>query len=178
MRGRILGFTFCCLLAGSLAGPQSIDPRDRDFWNRKFSDGTHFNDGPSKLLVAAVRGRRPGLAVDLGMMGQGRNAIYLAQQGWRVTGVDLSDVAVAQAMKRAQQIGVKLDAVLDDLDHFDFGGGRWDLIALFYVHAWYHGAKPRSVQRLHDALKPGGLRSRTQQPHRPARGGESSITFA
>jgi 2-polyprenyl-3-methyl-5-hydroxy-6-metoxy-1,4-benzoquinol methylase len=48
--------------------------------------------------------RVAGLAIDLGM-GEGRNAIYLAQQGWQTTGVDLADVAVAQARKRALEAG-------------------------------------------------------------------------
>jgi SAM-dependent methyltransferase len=158
---RILGLLLCVVLylaaSASLAPSQVVDPRDRDFWNGKYSDPKfEFNHQPSRLLVEAVRGRHPGLAIDLGM-GEGRNAIYLAQQGWQVTGVDLSDVAVAQAKRHAAQVGIKLDAVIDGLDHYDFGRGRWDLITLFYMHAWYHGAKPRAVERLRNALKPGGL---------------------
>jgi len=143
--------------AGMLASGQTTDPRDRDFWNGKYLDPkTEFNRMPSRLLVEAVRGRQAGNAIDLGM-GEGRNAIYLAQQGWRVTGVDMADVGVAQAKKRAAQLGVPLDAVVDDLNHYDFGRARWDLAVLFYMHYWYHTAKPASVKRLHDALKPGGL---------------------
>lgn len=140
-----------------LGRSQDIDPRDREFWNKKFNDPkAAFNREPSRLLVEAVRGRKPGKAIDLGM-GEGRNAIFLAKNGWQTTGVDLSDVAVEQAKKRAAEAGVKLDAVIDGLDHYDLGHDRWDLIALFYVHAWYHGAKPHSVERLRAALKPGGL---------------------
>ena len=154
---RLAGCLLCLAISGSLATSQSIDPRDRDFWNGKFSDPRPtFNHQPSRLLVEAIAGRHPGDAIDLGM-GQGRNAIYLAQQGWNVTGVDLSDVAVAQARKRAAELGVRLTTAIDDLDHYDFGRGRWDLIALFYMHAWFQGAHPRSVQRIRDALKPGGL---------------------
>jgi len=106
--------------------------------------------------VQAVQGRKPGRAIDLGM-GQGRNALYLAAHGWQVTGVDLSDVAVAQAKEQAARQGLALDAVVDNLDHYDTGKDRWDLITMFYVHAWYHSAKPGVVARLRDALKPGGL---------------------
>lgn len=139
------------------AGAQSIDKRDQDFWNAKFKDPkTEFNRQPSRLLVDAIRGRQPGRALDLGM-GEGRNTIYLAMQGWKATGVDLSDVAVAQAKSRAAQLHVNLTATVDDLDHFDLGKEQWELIALFYVHAWYHGAKPASRDRLLAALKTGGL---------------------
>ncbi|HXN49669.1 MAG TPA: class I SAM-dependent methyltransferase [Bryobacteraceae bacterium] len=147
----------CLFLIVPLLLAQNVDPRDQDYWNGKFSDPkTAFNRSPNQMLVEAIRERKPGLAVDLGM-GEGRNAVYLAQQGWQVTGVDQSDVAVGQAKKRALEAGVKLDAVVDDLDHFDLGRGKWDLVVLMYVHAWYRGAKPRSVQRIVEALKPGGL---------------------
>lgn len=137
--------------------PQDIDSRDRAFWNGKFSASeTAFNRSPSRLLVDAVRERKPGAALDLGM-GQGRNAIYLAQQGWQTTGVDLSDVAVRQARQRALQLGLRLNGVVDSLDHFDIGSSRWDLIALFYVHAWYNGTRPASTRRVLQGLRPGGL---------------------
>lgn len=138
-------------------GAQAIDPDDRDFWNGKFSaPEAKFNHQPSGLLVEAVRDRKPGAALDLGM-GEGRNAIYLAQQGWQVTGVDLSDVAVAQAREHAAKLGVKINTVIDGLDHYDFGETQWDLIVLFYMHVWYTDARPRSSQRIRAALKPGGL---------------------
>jgi SAM-dependent methyltransferase len=147
----------CSKGLGPLPGPQAIDPEDRDFWNGKFSTPeTKFNHAPSGLLVEAVRDRKPGAALDLGM-GEGRNAIYLAQKGWQVTGVDLSDVAVAQAREHAAKLGVKINTVIDGLDHYEFGETRWDLIVLFYLHAWYSDARPRSSQRIFRALKPGGL---------------------
>jgi SAM-dependent methyltransferase len=145
------------LLAAPAIIAQVIDKRDQDYWNSKFNDPkTQFQREPSHLLVDAIRGRKPGRAIDLGM-GEGRNAIYLAQQGWQVTGVDLADAGVAIARKRASMLHVELNAVVDDLDHYDLGKDQWDLIAMFYVHAWYHGSKPHSVDRVKSALKPGGL---------------------
>ncbi|SRR5579883_1459005 len=136
---------------------QATERRDIDFWNGKFSDPkTQFVRQPSRLLADAIRGRRPGRALDLGM-GEGRNAVFLAQQGWQTTGVDLSDVAVAQAKAHASAAHVSLTAILDNADHYDLGTAQWDLIALFYMHAWYHGSKPASTGRLLRALKPGGL---------------------
>lgn len=151
---RVLGLLLLSML---LANSQAVDPRDREYWNGKFRDPkTEFSRAPSKLLIEAVRGRQPGRALDLGM-GEGRNAIYLAQQGWDTTGVDLADVAVEQAKARAAELHVPLKTVVDGADHFDIGKQQWDLIALFYMHAWYHGAKPASTERLLAGLKPGGL---------------------
>jgi len=136
---------------------QNIDKADQDYWNGKYAGpASEFSHQPSRLLVDAVRGRSTGAAIDLGM-GEGRNAVWLAQQGWRVTGVDLSDVAIAQAKKRAAEARVRIDAVVDDLDHYDFGRARWDLITVFYMHAWYQGTRPHVIERIRDALKPGGL---------------------
>src|SRR5262249_19269536 len=58
---------------------------------------------------------------------------------------------------RAAKLHVNLAAIADTVDHYDMGKNRWDLIALFYMHAWYHGAKPASFKRMQAALKPGGL---------------------
>jgi SAM-dependent methyltransferase len=158
-RGACLLATGVALLLsvpGRVSG-QSIDPQDRDFWNEKFKDpNTRFRREPSRLLVDAIKGRPAGRALDLGM-GEGRNAIFLAQQGWDVTGVDLSDVAVQQARTRAAELHVRVTTRVDTADHYDLGKDQWDVIALFYMHAWYHGAKPGAPKRLVTALKPGGL---------------------
>jgi len=53
----------------------------------------NFKRSPNSLLVEAVKGRRPGSALDVGM-GEGRNAIYLAKQGWHVTGIDRAEGAL------------------------------------------------------------------------------------
>jgi hypothetical protein len=71
-------------------------------------------------LVNAINGRQPGRAVDLGM-GEGRNTIFLAQQGWDATGVDLSDVAVRQAMMRAAGLHVRITPTVDTVDHYELG---------------------------------------------------------
>jgi SAM-dependent methyltransferase len=115
-----------------------------------------FNKNASKLLQYAIRGRKPGLAVDLGM-GEGRNAVFLAAAGWKVTGVDISPEAVKQAKARAAAAHVSIDAITDDLDHFDPGRAKWDLIVLLYMHAWFHASKHNVPELLMAALKPGGL---------------------
>jgi SAM-dependent methyltransferase len=140
-----------------LVDGQSADQRDRDFWNTKFSDPrTQFIRQPSRLLADAIRSRPPGQALDLGM-GEGRNTIFLAQRGWKTKGVDLSDVAVAQATRRAARLQVSISTVIDDLNHYQLGENKWDLIALFYMHAWYQGTRPSSARRLAASLKPGGV---------------------
>jgi SAM-dependent methyltransferase len=146
------------LLAASIAsGQQPARPNAREFWNKEFAEGkVLLQKEASPLLTAAIQGRTPGTALDLGM-GEGRNAVYLADRGWQVTGVDLSDVAVDQASTKAQAQGLTLNAVVSDLDVFDFGKEQWDLITSFYMHAWHRRSKTDVPQRIYDALRPGGL---------------------
>ena len=121
-----------------------------ELWNRVLTAPTaSFNTKPNAFLVDVTRGLTPGTALDVGM-GQGRNAIYLAQQGWAVTGFDPADKAVALARDQASRLGVKIDAIVQRDDEFDFGRARWDLVVLSYV-----GVRPL-VARVSDSLKPGG----------------------
>lgn len=122
-----------------------------DRWNRILtSPSAAFNRRPNEFLVRMTQGRTPGNALDVGM-GQGRNAIFLAQQGWTVTGFDPADKAVAVAKEEAKRLGVPLTTVVNDDEHFDFGRDQWDLIVLSYVRVRGLAA------RLYDSLKPGGI---------------------
>ena len=122
-----------------------------DRWNRILtSEKPTFNTQPNAFLVEMVKGRAPGAALDVGM-GQGRNALYLAQQGWAVTGFDPADKAVAQANATAAKLGVKLTTIVQGSEEFDFGENRWDLVVLSYVTV-------RDIaDRVVRALKPGGI---------------------
>jgi SAM-dependent methyltransferase len=108
---------------------------------------------PNAFLVETIKGVRPGKALDIGM-GEGRNAIYLAQQGWEVTGLDLSEVGLKMANARARELGVRIDARIQDIDKFEMGAAQWDLVCLLYFPI------PEALRHLHDriakALKPGG----------------------
>ncbi len=120
-------------------------------WNRILTAETpRFNTKPNAFLVEMTRGRKPGTALDVGM-GQGRNAIWLAQQGWEVTGFDPAQKAVELARETAAKLGLALKAEVKGMEDFDFGEHRWDLILLSYVGG---REMPDVFQR---ALKPGGI---------------------
>jgi SAM-dependent methyltransferase len=120
-------------------------------WNRILTSPTPtFSTRPNAFLVEMTKHITPGKALDVGM-GQGRNAIYLAQQGWEVTGFDPADRAVAAAQDQARRLGVQLTTLVLRDDQFEFGTEQWDLIVLSYV-----GVR-RVASRVHEALRPGGL---------------------
>lgn len=121
-----------------------------EFYDAIYTKGPNFNSRPNNLLVEAVRDRTPGKALDVGM-GQGRNAVYLAWQGWEVTGFDPSAVGLEQAHRNAAEHGVKIRTVQAGAEYFDFGRENWDLIAIIYP------IEKESIYRVREALRPGGL---------------------
>jgi 2-polyprenyl-3-methyl-5-hydroxy-6-metoxy-1,4-benzoquinol methylase len=88
---------------------------------------------PDPTLVEACATMAPGHALDLGS-GDGRNAIWLAQRGWRVSAVDFSSVALARAGARAEASGVEIDWRLEDLLERRPAEGLFDLVTLIYIH--------------------------------------------
>jgi SAM-dependent methyltransferase len=120
-------------------------------WNRILTaEKPAFNTKPNEFLMQMAQGRKPGTALDVGM-GQGRNAIWLAQQGWDVTGFDPADKAVAQAQQTADKLGVRLKTEIKGVEDFAFGESRWDLILVSYAGGREFAAT------LEKALKPGGV---------------------
>ena len=144
------------LLAVTFALPVFAQIRDRELreqYNRTYSDAAEqssFRHEPNAFLVKTLLNWKPGRALDVGM-GQGRNAIWLAKQGWDVTGFDLSDVGVRLANEQAERASVKINAVVANASDFDFGVDRWDLIVLAYMP--FASFRDRLIQ----SLRPGGI---------------------
>jgi SAM-dependent methyltransferase len=122
-------------------------------WNKVYGGRDPiFIQTPNALLASAIEGRKPGKALDFGM-GQGRNAVFLAIEGWDVTGFDPSDEAIRQAQANAAKAGVKIHAVVAPDDRFDFGVAQWDLIVMTYIRS----PTARDAERIRRALAPGGI---------------------
>ena len=107
---------------------------DRAKWNQRFSsEDSYLGDRPSPFLVQEIeRVKRlaPGsTALDIAC-GEGRNSIYLALQGFRVTAMDISDVGIAKGKKRAEEAGVIVDFRQVDLDVYKITD-NFDLIINF-----------------------------------------------
>ena len=124
----------------------------QEVWNDLFAkrDGkvVRFN----KFLADSVRDKQPGKALDIGM-GQGRNSLFLAAMGWEVTGFDIAEVGVKQAREEAVKRGMKIDARVGDVDKFDYGKARWDLVVGMYMHEYL----TRNAAKVIASLKPGGI---------------------
>ncbi len=88
---------------------------------------------PDPQLVSTVTPLPPGSALDLGC-GEGRNALWLAEAGWKVTAVDFSSVALARLSRAAAERGVEIE--VEEADLFEFVGSRrtFDLVILANIH--------------------------------------------
>ena len=123
---------------------------DQDRWDNRFR-GTKFALGKkANSLLRRHIGRLPkGKALDIAT-GEGRNAIFLAQQGFDVDAVDISAVGLRKAQRLAKEMKVKINAILADLDSHQIGKERYDLIADFYF------LNRRLIPKIKKGLKNGG----------------------
>ena len=115
---------------------------------------TLFSPAPNAFLTRMLNGVKPGRALDVAM-GQGRNAVYLAKQGWEVTGYDISETGLDAARAAAQKAGVRIECFRGSHQDFDFGRDRWDLIVMTYTLADMEDAS--FLRRIRESLKSGGI---------------------
>jgi 2-polyprenyl-3-methyl-5-hydroxy-6-metoxy-1,4-benzoquinol methylase len=149
--GRLF-LSVCSAACSWSRGFQQRDDATR-YWDKVYSAGKPiFVRQPTELLVSAVKGRNPGKALDIGM-GQGRNAIFLARQGWDVTGFDTSAEGIRQAQAQAHKVGVRLRALVVREENFDLSSSQWDLILMTYVRRLVTG----DAERFSRSLRPQGM---------------------
>ncbi|HLI14736.1 MAG TPA: class I SAM-dependent methyltransferase [Acidimicrobiales bacterium] len=135
-------------------GPTSApDESVGAFWDERFASHDWPSE-PDDALVELAGGLAPGTALDLGC-GPGRNAIWLARRGWRVTGVDASAVGLALASARAREAGVEITWVQADLLAYDVVPAAAELVVLANVHLPPPEHR-RLVELAKRALAPGG----------------------
>ncbi len=126
-----------------------------DDWDRRYA-GTElvWSAGPNRLFAAEVAELAPGRALDLAC-GEGRTAVWLAEQGWDVTAVDFSAVALEKAQAIAERRGVAPRFVLADLVDYLPAPQAFDLVALLYLQL--RAAELQIVlSRAAAAVAPGG----------------------
>ncbi len=101
-------------------------PRD---WDRYYSEAVNLDLSPAPLLAQVADLLPPGRALDLAC-GAGRNAIYLARLGWRVTAVDASPAAIRLLRKQAPEVDARVAAL--EGGGFAIEEGVYDLICDFF----------------------------------------------
>ena len=126
-------------------------------WEERYAgDANVWSGNPNPQLVAEVSGLTPGTALDVGC-GEGGDVIWLAQQGWQVTGADFSPAGLARAAQHAEDAGVagRTDWLQVDARTFAAGGRTYDLVTSHFLHP-PDGAMVEVTRRLCEAVAPGG----------------------
>jgi SAM-dependent methyltransferase len=125
-------------------------------WDERYStDDFVYGTDPNDYLASVADRLTPGELLTIAE-GEGRNAVFLAGLGHRVTAVDSSAVGLAKARKLAAQRGVTLTTEVCDLAEFDPGQERWQTIVSIYCHL-PSALRATLFARLVAALRPGGL---------------------
>ena len=121
-------------------------------WDRRFDTERYlYGTEPVEFLRENIDRLPKGRALCLAS-GEGRNAVWLAAQGYDVTAMDASAVGLEKAVALAAEKGVTIRTDVGDLQHgYDMGESQWDLITDFYYH------DPAMIPAVMRALKPGGM---------------------
>ncbi|MGE5273069.1 MAG: class I SAM-dependent methyltransferase [Verrucomicrobiota bacterium] len=128
---------------------------EREDWNARHGEGgLLFGTEPNRFLVAEALSLPPGRALDLAC-GSGRNAVWLAQQGWSVVGADFSDVALEQARGLAAERGVDVEWLEADLREWKPPPRAFDLVVLLYLQLPGEELRP-IVRRAAESVGAGG----------------------
>lgn len=128
-----------------------------EFWDERYrGESFSFGTEPNAFLASQAQYLKPGLRVLVPGDGEGRNGVWLAQQGLIVDTVDASPVGVAKAQALAAERGVTVNAEAADLLDWDWPCERYDLVAALYIH-FFDGDRPRMHRAMLDALKTGGI---------------------
>ncbi len=123
---------------------------ERLHWDQRYADGSYpVREEPAGLLKAWIDRLPKGKALDLAC-GAGRNALFLAEHGFSVDGMDISEVALAKAREAAERRGVDVNWVQADLDDPDLPADTYDVIVdCRFIDRGL-------IPRMKDALKDGG----------------------
>lgn len=141
-----------------MAHPDEVEVWDKYYRTGDFRKRWHYREPPQELVaLLAARAIRPCASLDIGC-GAGREAVYLAEHGFRAHGVDLSRAAVRLARARATRAEVKADFRVADVRDLPFRARTFGLVTdRSCLHTLYRWDWPKYGQEVARVMKPGGL---------------------
>jgi tellurite methyltransferase len=139
-------FFFTCSVSSLLA-----KPKDKDRWNSKYETEVYlFGEKPIPFLADNVHLLPKGKVLDIAM-GEGRNGVYLATQGFEVLGLDISEKGLEKAHNLAKKNKVTIETKVVDLESFTLEPNSYDVILCTYY------MQKDLFKQFQSALKPGGM---------------------
>ena len=104
-------------------------------WNERYSKpGYAYGTEPNDFLIEVFKQIPKGGRVLCLAEGEGRNAVFLAEQGYNVTAMDMSEVGLRKAQQLAKDRGVTISTQVADLADYEFGEDKWDGIVSIWAH--------------------------------------------
>lgn len=131
----------------------------KEFWNNRFGASRTeyvYGTAPNVFIAHELQQLQPGELL-LPAEGEGRNAVFAARLGWKVTAFDISEAGREKAMLLARELGVEnaITYHIDDFDSFTAADGSFDAIGLSYAHISSSNRR-RIHRKLAAMLRPGG----------------------
>ena len=125
-------------------------------WDERYAlEGFAFGTEPNDFLRQEAHRIPPGRVLCLGE-GEGRNSVFLAEQGYEVVGVDRSQVGMDKAQDLAQERGVFIETVVTSIEDFDLNEGEWQGIISIFFHLTPELRK-KVNESVTKGLAPGGI---------------------
>ena len=129
-------------------------------WSARYraaGDDYLFGVAPNKFLASQSERFCDGMDVLSVADGEGRNAVWLAEQGCRVTATEISDVAREKAARLARARHVAVDFVKADILSWTWPEARYDAVVGIFIQFATAAERPRQLAGMKGAVKPGGL---------------------
>ena len=129
-----------------------------EFWNERYAtDDYHFGTEPNAFLKTEAGRLGSGWKALCVADGEGRNGVFLAEQGLEVTAVEGSPVAIAKARRLAGARGVAMDLIEADLATWTWPTAAFDAVVAIFIQFADPALRARIFAGMEQALKPGGL---------------------
>lgn len=143
--------------AQAASGEQTVAGPNR-IWDERYSgEDYHFGTEPNEFLKSQRSLLKPGMQCLAVADGEGRNGVWLAEQGLRVLSVEASAVALNKARKLAQQRGVTVRFEQADLMQWSWGESRFDAVVAIFIQFAPPAMREQMFANIKRCLKPGGL---------------------
>jgi len=130
------------------------------FWSARYRDAGDdylFGTAPNKFLASQVERFGAGMSVLSVADGEGRNSVWLAEQGCAVTATEISPVALEKAAKLARGRHVVVDFVQADIFDWTWPNEAFDAVVGIFIQFAGPAERPRQLAGMKQAVKPGGL---------------------
>jgi ubiquinone/menaquinone biosynthesis C-methylase UbiE len=128
-----------------------------EFWNTRYATEAYvFGTAPNAFLASQAQRLKPGQRALAVADGEGRNGVWLAQQGLQVHAIDFSPVALAKAGRLAAERGVQVEFEQADLLYWRWPDAAYDVIVAIFIQFSPPPERDRIIEGIRRSLRPGG----------------------